>query len=72
MILVSRFLETLGRKGFASGKLCQKWLVKVEGLDLRQRVKCPDRKIAQTSALDWCTRTSAVITPRSGTVLSVH
>ena len=32
MILVSRFLEPLGRKGFASGKWCQKWLVKVEGL----------------------------------------
>ena len=72
MILVSRFLEPLGRKGFASGKLCQKWPEKVEGLYLRQRVEYPNRRTAQTSALDWCTRTSAVITPSSGTVSSVH
>jgi len=72
VILVSRFLGALGRTGFANGKLCQKWPVKIEGLDLRQRVECSDRKTSQTSALDWCTRTSAVITPSSGTIPSVH
>ena len=72
MILVSRFLGALGRTGFANGKLCQKEAVEVEGLDPRQRVECPDRKTSQTSALDWCTRTSTVITPSNGTIPSVH
>jgi len=44
VILVSTFLGALGRTGFANGKLCQKWPVEVEGLDLHQRVECPNRE----------------------------